>query len=157
MVLAIVYLKKLKIILQSKYFYVILLTITIIYCFIVLKFNYYHTNYNIYSTKFVGIITNIVKKEKLNIITVKNKEYILVYDYGKANYSIGDKIDIEGSFKRPDINSNFYLFNYRNYLMSKSTYWIVEAENIKILGHGNIFYKFKKNIIKRIDNIGNPY
>ena len=36
--------------------------------------------------------------------------------------------------------------------MSKSTYWIVEAENIKILGHGNIFYKFKKNIIKRIDN-----
>ena len=155
MVLAIVYLKKLKIILQSKYFYVILLTI--IYCFIVLKFNYYHTNYNIYSTKFVGIITNIVKKEKLNIITVKNKEYILVYDYGKANYSIGDKIDIEGSFKRPDINSNFYLFNYRNYLMSKSTYWIVEAENIKILGHGNIFYKFKKNIIKRIDNIGNPY
>ena len=157
MVLAIVYLKKLRIILQSKYFYVILLTITIIYCFIVLKFNYYHTNYNIYSTKFVGIITNIVKKEKLNIITVKNKEYILVYDYGKANYSIGDKIDIEGSFKRPDINSNFYLFNYRNYLMSKSTYWIVEAENIKILGHGNIFYKFKKNIIKRIDNIGNPY
>lgn len=157
MVLAIVYLKKLKIILQSKYFYVILLTITIIYCFILLKFNYYHTNYNIYSTKFVGIITNIVKKEKLNIITVKNKEYILVYDYGKANYSIGDKIDIEGSFKRPDINSNFYLFNYRNYLMSKSTYWIVEAENIKILGHGNIFYKFKKNIIKRIDNIGNPY
>ena len=157
MVLAIVCLKKLKIILQSKYFYVILLTITIIYCFIVLKFNYYHTNYNIYSTKFVGIITNIVKKEKLNIITVKNKEYILVYDYGKANYSIGDKIDIEGSFKRPDINSNFYLFNYRNYLMSKSTYWIVEAENIKILGHGNIFYKFKKNIIKRIDNIGNPY
>lgn len=157
MALAIAYLKKLRIILQSKYFYIVFVTITILFCFIVLKKNYYYTSYNIDSKRLIGTITNIEEKNNLNIITVKNKEYILVYDYGKDYYSIGDKIEVEGNFKNPDSNSNFYLFNYRNYLMSKRTYWVVNAENIQILNHGNIFYKFKNSIIKRIDNIGNPY
>lgn len=157
MALAIVYLKKLKIILQSKYFYIIFVTVTILFCVVILKYNYYHTSYNIDSKRLIGTITNIEKKDNLNIITVKNKEYILVHDYGKSYYSIGDKIEVEGSFKKPDNNSNFYLFNYRNYLMSKRTYWVVDAENIQIINHGNIFYKFKNIIIKRIDNIGNPY
>lgn len=155
--MAIAYLKKLRIILQSKYFYIILITITILFCFIILKYNYYHTSYNIDSKRLTGTITNIEKKDNLDIITVKNKEYVLVYDYGHSYYSIGDKIEVEGNFKKPDSNHNFYLFNYRNYLMSKRTYWIVESENIKVLNHGNILYKVKSSIIKRINNIDNNY
>jgi len=38
---------------------------------------------------------------------------------------------LEGELEKPAENTNFYQFNYRNYLKRQNIYWEVQAENIK--------------------------
>lgn len=150
--------KKLKTVLQSKYFYLILLLITFIYCFVILKFNIYKTEYSEKNNVLIGTITNI-KKGDYNTLEVKGKENLLVYDYNsKVNYQIGDLVKIKGSFSLANHNTNFYLFDYNNYLKSKKIYFTVTADYIEVIKkNNNIFYKIKNNIINHINKIDNPY
>ena len=150
---------RLKIILQSKIFYLILILFTVIYSFIILKYEIYLTKYNVNSKYITGIVTNIKYKDTINIIEVRTSifEKVLVYDYDKVNISIGAKVKVEGTIDIPNNNSNFYLFNYRKYLLSMNTHFIMKLDRLWILNRGNIFYKVKRNIIKRINKIDNPY
>ncbi len=150
--------RKLKIILQSNWLYIFLIFITLLYCLIIIKGNIYHTNYSEDSNSFIGVITDIKYKDNYNIIEVKNREKIIAYDYFKSNYKIGYKIKIKGNFSIPKENSNFYLFNYRNYLKSKKIYFQVNVNQIEILNKDlTISYKVKNWFIKRIEKINNPY
>lgn len=150
---------RLKIILRSKLFYLCLGLFTLIYCFIVLKCNIYITKYSIDSKYITGIVSNIKCKDTMNIIEVKTSlfEKVLVYDYDKLNLDIGDKVKVEGTMNIPDNNSNFYLFNYRKYLSSMNTHYIMKLDRLWILNKGNIFYKVKRSIINRINKIDNNY
>ena len=150
---------RLKIILQSKLFYLILILFTVIYSFIILKYEIYLTKYNVNSKYITGTVTNIKYKDTMNIIEVRTNifEKVLVYDYDKVNISIGAKVKVEGTIDIPNNNSNFYLFNYRKYLLSMNTHFIMKLDRLWILNRGNIFYKVKRNIIKRINKIDNPY
>ena len=150
---------RLKIILQSKLFYLILILFTVIYSFIILKYEIYLTKYNVNSKYITGIVTNIKYKDTMNIIEVRTNifEKVLVYDYDKVNISIGAKVKVEGTIDMPNNNSNFYLFNYRKYLLSMNTHYIMKLDRLWILNRGNIFYKVKRNVIKRINKIDNPY
>ena len=150
---------RLKIILQSKLFYLILILFTFIYSFIILKHEIYLTKYNVNSKYITGIVTNIKYKDTMNIIEVRTSifEKVLVYDYDKVNISIGAKVKIEGTIDIPENNSNFYLFNYRKYLLSMNTHYIMKLDRLWILNRSNIFYKVKRNLIKRINKIDNPY
>lgn len=150
---------RLKIILQSKLFYLILILFTVIYSFIILKYEIYLTKYNVNSKYITGTVTNIKYKDTMNIIEVRTSifEKVLVYDYDKVSISIGTKVKVEGTIDMPENNSNFYLFNYRKYLLSMNTHYIMKLDRLWILNRGNIFYKVKRNIIKRINKIDNPY
>ena len=150
---------RLKIILQSKLFYLILILFTVIYSFIILKHELYLTKYNVNSKYITGIVTNIKYKDTMNIIEVRTGifEKVLVYDYDKVSVGIGYKVKVEGTIDMPNNNSNFYLFNYRKYLLSLNTHFIMKLDRLWMLNRGNIFYKVKKSIIDRINKIDNPY
>ena len=148
-----------KILLQSKIFYLCLIVFTLIYCFIVLKFNIYITKYNLNTKSITGVVTNIKYKDIMNIIEVKTSlfEKVLVYDYDKLNINIGYKVKVEGTMSMPDKNSNFYLFNYNAYLKSINTHYIMKLDKLWILNKGNALYSLKRIIINRINKIDNPY
>ncbi len=134
---------KLKTILLSKYFYLCLILLTILYCLITLKLHFFKTNYNSNCKHIVGIITNIKKKKNFNILEIKCGESFLVYDYEKEKYSMGDTVKVFGHFKRIDGNSNFNLFNYRN----KNGLFNNIEEIMNVAGIGDsIFDKIKDNI-----------
>ena len=155
----IVYLIRLKIILQSKLFYLILISFSLLYSFIVIKNNWYLSSFSTSTKEVDGIITSIKNKDNLNIIELKTRvfENILVYDYSKTKLNIGYKIKVEGTISKPNKNSNFYLFNYRNYLKSNNTYYVMNSNDINIISYGNRFYEIKRGIINRLNKINNPY
>ena len=148
--------KKLKIILKSKYFFYILIIVTIIYSFIIINFNpfTYKTSNNI-----KGKIIEIKKYDKYNYLKIKinNFRKIIAYDYENKNYKIGDIVRIKGEITNPNVNTNFYLFNYENYLKSYGIFNIIKSKSIKILKHSRGVYKLKNKIINYINSINNNY
>ena len=156
------YLKKLKIIFHYKIYILLLLFITVLYVYLIVSNNYYKSNYKLTDNTIEGIITSIkIDGNKLSII-LNGKEKILVNYYLKdkeelelyKNYKLGYKIRVRGNLYIPNNNSNFYLFNYRKYLLSKKIYYILKADNIYVINTNiNIFYKLKNSIITRIDSI----
>lgn len=142
--------KKLRIILLFSL--VIILGIRI---YLVYNYSSIHSNGYI---SINGVITNIKYDNDITTITIKEKENILVKYYDHIELKIGDKINVHGELKDPDINKVFNLFNYRKYLLSKKIYKIVVAESINIIGRdNNILYKLKNIIDKRLNSIDNSY
>jgi competence protein ComEC len=131
--------------------------------FLVFIYVYYKNNNinSIYTndmTSIEGIITDInYEKNKISFI-VKNKENILVNDYKLiSDVRLGDYVHIEGIMKEPQINTNFNLFNYKNYLLSKRVYHTFTLDTINVISNNNIFYKLKNIILDRLDSIDNSY
>ncbi len=137
--------KKLKIILESRLFLLIIIFIVLI--FSILKYNkkiIYNDN------------TFIIKSidDKCRITT----SHVLINYYGECNFKIGDLILVDGTLEEAPSNTNFNLFNYKLYLRSKGIYYIVKNPNITLIKHtNNIFYKIKSKMIDRLNNINNPY
>jgi len=101
-----------------------------------------------------GIITNIKKEEDKVILTIKAKENMLIYYYNKLNVNLGDKIKATGKLVLLENNTNFNIFNYKKYMLSKNTYYKMNAENIKIIvKNKNILYKIKNFLINKINKI----
>ena len=125
---------------------------SIIYVFIVIKFNLITTKYNdIVSV--TGVVTNIKYSNDKTIITIKNKEKILIYTHSNISLSLGDYINVTGKFYLPGENTTKNIFNYRNYLKSKKIFWITNNPEINIIKYNkNIFYKIKNKIIHKINN-----
>ena len=151
-------LKKLKILLQSNYFYFFLLLIVSLYI-IIYNVTKFKTNIDISSNNFYGIIENIkLDKEKLEI-DIKNKEKIKAFLYFKndndylkyKNLKLGDYIKIIGSFSVPKNNNIHNMFNYKKYLYYKHIYLIFNIDKvIKIKDNTNIFYCLKNSVLKHI-------
>lgn len=125
---------------------------SIIYVFIVIKFNLITTKYNdIVSV--TGVVTNIKYSNDKTTITIKNKEKILIYTNSNISLSLGDYINVTGKFYLPGENTTKNIFNYRNYLKSKKIFWITNNPEINIIKYNkNIFYKIKNKIIHKINN-----
>jgi len=70
------------------------------------------------------------------------------------NINLGDKVKIIGNLNELKGNTNFNLFNYKNYMLSKNTYYNMNINKIVLIEKNkNIFYKIKSYLIKRISNI----
>ena len=123
----------------------------------------FHSKYSINTKSVIGIVTdfeidgnkvtiNIKAQEKLIInYYVKTKEE---KDYYKDNLELGDKIKVIGTFEVPSNNTIPNIFNYRKYLYNNQIYYLVDADEIKIVSKNtNIFYYIKNMVIKRIENI----
>lgn len=156
------FLKKLRIILQSKYLYIILIFFTLIYV-IYKNLNDPGSKYNASEQKIEGIINYLkIDGNKLNI-ELNAKEKILISYYIKDekelediknNYQLGDKLVVTGNLTIPSKNTVFNLFNYRLYLKSKKIYWVYRATSIKKIDNNvSIDYKLKNIVISRINKI----
>ena len=123
----------------------------------------FYSKYSINTKSVIGIVTdfeidgnkvtiNIKAQEKLIInYYVKTKEE---KDYYKDNLELGDKIKVIGTFEVPSNNTIPNIFNYRKYLYNNQIYYLVDADEIKIVSKNtNIFYYIKNMVIKRIENI----
>ena len=123
----------------------------------------FHSKYSINTKSVIGIVTdfeidgnkvtiNIKAQEKLIInYYVKTKEE---KDYYKDNLELGDKIKVIGTFEVPSNNTIPNIFNYRKYLYNNQIYYLIAADEIKIISKNtNIFYYIKNMVIKRIENI----
>ncbi len=158
------FLQRLRIILQSRYLYIILILFTL--CYVIYKnISKTPSNYQGHEQIIEGIIDYIkIDGNKLNI-ELKSKERILVSYYIKSeeelqkiknNYQLGQKLIINGSLSKPSKNTVFNLFNYRLYLKSKKIFWIFKANSINKIGNNiSAKYKLKNAIIARIDKISN--
>ena len=146
-VLANRYLKKLKNILKYNIIFYIILFFSILYSFYYIYFDF--NNYDMLNKNSVlGIITNYnIDGNKLSI-TIKGKDKYVINYYFKNkkekdnyNYSYGDKLLVKGIVEKPSDNTNYRLFNYRKYLLSKKIKYIVNADKIILKRKNtNIFY-----------------
>lgn len=156
------YLKKLRIILQSKYLYFVLILCTLFYV-IYRNINLPLSKYDGSEQKIIGMISSIkIDGNKLNI-ELNAKEKILVSYYIKNeqelediknNYQLGNQLLVIGNLTIPNKNTVFNLFNYRNYLKSKKIYWVYKATSIKKIDKNvSLWYKLKNAVISRINQI----
>jgi len=150
------YLRKLKIILQSKYIFKILFILSLVYIILFIKLDIKESIYNINDSEFTGVITNYKYKDNKYTIYIKNKEPLVVTykTEKKLNIEYGDTIRIKGSLSKPTNNTIPNLFNYKKYLERKEIYYILKANNIeKIKNNENIIYDIKNYLVKRISQI----
>ena len=155
---------KLRILLLSNYFYLIL----IIFAFLIslIRINLPRTSsYSEKSVYFYGIVTkyNIIS-DKLTIY-LKNKETIIGTYYFtnekekeafKNKISLGDKFIVKAIFYKPIENKTKNTFNYKKYLQNKKIFYTLDIKDIKkVRRNKNLYYKFKNILCKRIDD--NPY
>ncbi len=145
------YILKLKNILQCKIFLIIVLLFCILYCFICIKFNIFISKYDTLKNYAEGIVED-VKEDETNL-SIYVDDLLIYYDNSKnLNILPGDKIKIFGTFNVPDKESNFYSFNYKNYLYSKKIHYIVYASDIEVLENKkNFLYDIKCYMNDRIN------
>ena len=105
----------------------------------------------------IGEILSIkIDNDKLTL-KIKSKEKIIVSYYLSENedisyLKIGDTVKIEGEFEIPKENTNFNLFNYKNYLLSEKIYFTFSANKITFVKNtNNLLIKIKNNLIDYID------
>ena len=150
--------KKLKMILQSRYIFKILTILSLIITIIYTKYYPFKSVFNNNDTEFIGIVEEYIIKDNQIKISLKSKERIIVtYKYtGKVfnNLSYGDKIKVTGVLKEPSTNNIFNNFNYKKYLYNKKIYYIIEASKIdKIQNNNNHIYTIKNLLYTRINSL----
>lgn len=150
--------RRLRIILQSKYLFKVL---TLFFLFADLIFT------NVYEFKskyledddtFVGIVTRYEFKDDKLVLEIKAKEKLIVnYKYGNKLFnslSYGDKVLVKGALNEPNSFNIPNTFDYKNYLYNKKIFFIVEASQIdKLENNSNYFYTLKNMLYRRINKL----
>ncbi len=147
---------KLKIVLRSKYLVYGLLVIALFYTYLMVKYDLYQSKYTLADHEAIGIVQNVFYGE--DYLKISLDEVLINYYFKDINdvekIEIGDKIKVTGSFSKPKGQTNFFLFNYANYLKSKKVYYLMDADNIVILSHKpSLLNKCKRQIINRITSM----
>ena len=153
--------KKLRIILHSRLFYIILIIITILYSFIYLNYIPKKSKINVNLNSFTGVINNIKIDGDLLTLELKQGGKVIGYHYFKTleeknnfiqNFQLGDTVFINGTFTEPKNNTVPNLFNYKKYLEKKKIYYVINIDNYnKVKNNRSIFYNIKNTIMHHID------
>ena len=145
-VLEIVYLKQLKIILQSKLFWFLIIFITTIYVILNIQIER-KSIYNLNEKVFTGTIINIKETDYGYSLTIKSKENLIAY-VKSCNYQLGDYVKLEGTLEEPKNNTVPNNFNYKDYLRYKKIYYILNVDNISLIKENtNLVYKIKNSLL----------
>ena len=125
----------------------ILLLFSLVFIFVFrLQIKY---NYNPNDNYVIGKVIDYKVKENYTII---NLNEIIVYYYDEFKYKIGDTIKVEGDIKEIEPNTNFNLFNYKKYMLSKRIIHKIESKKIILIKENkNILYKIKNKIKERTE------
>jgi competence protein ComEC len=157
--------KKLKIILQYKNTFIILLIIALIYSLLITLIPNYKSEYKKNETNFTCKITKYkIDGNKLNA-DLKCKEKLVAVYYFKTEkekneftnkIELGDTLKIKGTLEIPKNNTVPFLFNYKKYLYNQKVYYILNIDEYKkIHSAKNILYKLQNEIYKRTNKIKN--
>lgn len=150
LVLVIHCMKRLKIISKYniKYFFLLVVMLSLLFT----KFYKLESKYTGKENEIEGyIVEKYYKNDKLTII-LKGKEKLIIKYNKNKKFQIHDYILVTGKLSRPNQNTNFNLFNYKKYLYNKKIFYIMNANNIKIIKkNNNIFYSIRNNIEKKIN------
>lgn len=150
--------EKIRTLLNSKIFYILLAIIVALNVFINLSIPE-QSSLNSKDTIFTGTLNDLkIDESKLQLELDLGKENLVcnyylengeIVEYGK--YKLGSKIKIEGTLKEPLNNTVPNTFNYKKYLYYKDTFYTCTIKKIDILeSKVNIFYKIKNAIVSRI-------
>ena len=152
---------RLRKILLSNYFFIIILIIVLSLSLIRLSIK----RYSIFNEK-ENVFNLIVDKYSIDedklIIYLRDKETLIGTYYFKTkqeqiyfknNIKLGDILKVEGSLSKPSINKTDNLFNYKEYLYNKKIFYLLEIDKYKkISNNKNIIYTIKNIIRNRINN-----
>lgn len=142
--------KKLRIILQSKILILFLISITTIVVLINTNKKSFNSNKLGSNKTITGIITNISFTEYNKVLEIEDT---VIYTNFDTDFLLGQKIECTGIVSLPKQNTNFYLFNYRNYLKSKKIFYQMEAECIVLKEKVAVIHIIKNSIINRIEKL----
>ena len=152
---------RLRKILLSNYFFIIILIIVLLISIIRLSIKRFSI-YNEKQTIFNLIIDKYSIDEDKLTIYLKSKETLIGTYYFKTkqeqlyfinNIKLGDKIKVYGTLSKPSINKTDNLFNYKEYLYNKKIFYLLNIDKYKkISNNKNIIYTIKNIIRKRINN-----
>lgn len=150
--------KRLKLLLQSKYLFKILTIIILLGATLYTNLYHYKSKYQGNETSFTGIVTKISSDEDTLKIEIKAREKLIItYNYQDeklSNLSYGDTIKVKGVLTTPSKSTIPNTFNYQKYLYNKKIYYIVKGASItKIKNNNNYLYTIKNLIYKRIDSL----
>ena len=144
------HLTKLKTVLQSNYFYVLLVLFTCFYIFIVTYVIHYQSN--IKTNNLVGIVTKVTYQDYGIKFTLKSTELVeCTYYTSEYIELLGKKVSLTGLITKAKNNTIPNTFNYYQYLYNNKIYTTFKVSNLKIIKKENIFYKVKNIIIKKIN------
>ena len=149
--------RRLRIILQSKYLFKILAFFFLLFSILYTEYISFESKYNEDDTVFVGIVKSYKINDNKLIINLLGKEEIIVhYRYDALVFdtlNIGDKLKVVGSISKPKSSTNFNSFDYQKYLYYKRIYYIVNASSIdKLDNNRNVINTIKNIINDRIKN-----
>ena len=149
------FLPKLKTILQSKLFYIllfVLLTIYVLFTTVIIK---YETKLD-GPSEIEGYIIDLTKKEEYISFTLKGDEKVQCIYYLNGNdidtNILGKYVKLTGKVKELSHNTIPNTFDYKDYLYQNKIYLSFTVSDIKVIKDENIFYKIKNKIIKHIDS-----
>jgi len=150
-------LRRLRIILQSRHLFKILVFIFLIGTLVFTNVYEYKSMYACDDDVFEGIVTKYELKDSRLVLEIKAKEKLIVnYKYGDKIFdslSYGDKVLVKGVLEEPSSFNIPNTFDYREYLYNKKIFYIVSASSIdKIENNSNYFYTVKNIIYKRIND-----
>lgn len=150
--------KRLKIILQSKYLFKVLAFILLLGDILFISNYNFKSKYDINDTTFIGVVTKYELQDNKLVLEIKDGEKLIVYyKYNSKifnNLSYGDKVLVKGTLKEPNTINIPNTFNYQKYLYNKRIYYIVEATRVdKIENNDHILYTIKNLLYRRISEL----
>lgn len=130
-------LPKLKIVLQSKIFLFLLLTL-VSALVLILSCKDKHSIYTLNDGQVEGKIIDYTYKGDKIVLTLKTPEKIIVNHYIKGdtdnlNFKIGQKIVAKGQMREPTNNTIPNTFNYKKYLYHKNIYYVFNANSLLVI------------------------
>ena len=145
--------RRLKIILQSNRFYIILFLLLASVCIVFYSLDNYNSIYQD-NEHIAGYVADYKKKGDKTTILLKGKENLIVNYYKEIDVRYGDIIEVDGLLYEPMNNTIPNTFNYKKYLNKKDIFYIMKASSIVIKNRSsNLLYVFKNKLVKRINNI----
>ena len=141
--------------LKTKLLFSILVILCLFYCCWYINTTH-KSKYNLDDNEFIVKVNKINYKDNKAVIEANGKEKLLINYNGEFKYKLGDLIRVSGDLKLPTENTNFNVFNYKKYLLSKKIFFILDGEKIELVKKNkNILYKIKNKINDKLQ--GNAY
>lgn len=137
MVLEIVYITRLKIILQSNLFYVFILLSVLLYIFLNIYFDNKVSIFNKEQTNYLLYVDDYKIKDEYIKMTLCDKECLVgnyYFDDIKEidDIKYGSRVIVKGTLDEPSNNTIPNSFNYKKYLYNKGIYYLLKIDEIII-------------------------